>query len=378
MTPTLLHRPRWVFALVASSTACSGAHRRSDVDEASLQVSSVTYAMAQQVRWLGSEQILVGRWDGTIGLFSVPLGSTSQATLQASLVPPEPAGIQLLVPRSSSSFVSSGGSDTLLVWTRAEAPDSAPFAASTVLLPPTAGTAVSGLFVDDAGEELLVTGHEHGSMLIWTVGADDRLVLRETVDLRLDDPIDYAHSDEPLRHIRGLAYWKDGVVVAGGEDGGLHQVRLSDGTVLSQRLFNPDAVLGINDLAVHDDHLLVVNCAVDKRDRNLWLFGLEDDKIRLLDAANLLLDPREERIFAFDVVTHAGANGPVAAVSTKEGLVWPVGFADGVLTPSQPTSLGRFFYGNALDYEPLTHRIAAAGISLRVLTVAQPVSAGLQ
>ena len=358
-----------MFVLVASSTACSGAHRRTDVDQASLQVSSVTYAMAQQVRWLGSEQVLVGRWDGTIGLFSVPLGSTSQATLQASLVPPEPAGIQLLVPRSSSSFVSSGGSDTLLVWTRAEAPDSAPFAASTVLLPPTAGTAVSGLFVDDAGEELLVTGHEHGSMLIWTVGADDRLVLRDTVDLRLDDPIEYAHADEPLRHIRGLAEWRDGVVVAGGEDGGLHQVRLSDGAILSQRLFNPDARLGINDLAVHGDHLLVVNCAIDRTDRNLWLFSLQRDHIDSVDATNLLLDPRRKRIFAFDVVTWDSDSGPEAAVTTKEGLVWRVGFGDGALQPLEQTSLGRFSYGNAIDYNPATRRLAAAGISVRVVSV---------
>ena len=181
------------------------------------------------------------------------------------------------------------------------------------------------------------------------------------------EAIDYVHDDEPLRHIRGLANWRDGVVIAGSEDGGLHQVRLSDGAILSQRLFNPEARLGINDIAVHGDHLLAVNCAIDRHDHNVWLFSLHDDRIEHRDAANLLRDPDRDRIFAFDVITHEQDGEPLAAITTKEGLVWSVRFDDGTLRPAGHTALGRFDYGNAIDHDPASGRIAAAGISVRVV-----------
>ena len=59
----------------------------------------------------------------------------------------------------------------------------------------------------------------------------------------------------------------------------------------------------------------------------------------------------------------------MAAVTTKEGLVWRVKFADGVIEPIGQTALGRFSHGNAIDYNAATRRIAAAGISVRLVSV---------
>lgn len=334
-----------------------------------MQVDSVTYSMAQQVRWLDDTHVLVGRWDGTIGVFSAPVEDGARAILETSLVLPGATGVQLLVPRTSHEFVSSGGPDHLWMWRADAGADRTDFVPHELSFPVEAGVAVSGLFTRIGEQELLVTGHENGALLVWEWEESGVPRLRQTVDLRMAEPIDYAHADEPLRHIRGLAMWRDGIVVAGGEDGGLHQVRLADGAILSQRLFNPEARLGINDLAVHGDHVLVVNCAIDKRDRNLWLFSLQADRTEHVDAANLLLDERRKRIFAFDVVTWHDEGGPMAAVTTKEGLVWRVKFADGVIEPIGQTALGRFSYGNAIDYNAATRRIAAAGISVRLVSV---------
>ncbi|MEL6715756.1 MAG: hypothetical protein AAFP86_18390, partial [Planctomycetota bacterium] len=170
-------------------------------------------------------------------------------------------------------------------------------------------------------------------------------------------------------HIRGLSAWKDGVVIAGGEDGGLHQVRLEDGAVLAQRLFNPDARLGVNDLAVRGDSLVVVNCALDRTDRNVWLFDLERGHFTLDDAANLLEDQDRERVFAFDVATYVDGDGAHALITTKEGLVWRVRIADGRLEPLDRLALGRFDYGNAIDFEESRGRLATASVGIRILAV---------
>lgn len=332
-------------------------------------VPAVTYAMAQQVRWLDSTRFLVGRWDGTISLLEAPPAEGGAAKMLDVLTLPGGEGVQMLVTHSPRAFISSGSEDALLIWRTGE---DAAFSPTPVYYPAQVGAAVSGLLVSDQDQERLITGHESGRLLIWSVGPEAALTLLHTVDLRLEEAIDYEHADEPLRHIRGLAAWKNGIIVAGGEDGGLHQLRVADGTIVSQRLFNPEARLGINDLAVHGDRLLVVNCATDRRDWNLWLFDLHPDHIAQIDATNLLHDRRQKRIFAFDVVTYEQDGEPLAAVSTKEGLLWQVQFSDGALEPLGHTSLGRFFYGNAIDVEPTSRRIAAAGISVRVVSV-QPL-----
>ena len=365
MTSDSSTRWLWLWALAAVLSGCLTSRTHSPASHP-FGKPAVTYAMAQQVRWLDSERFLVGRWDGTISLLEAPAVEGSAARLVDAMVLPDGEGVRMLVTHSPRVFVSSAGEDALLIW---RAPEGAAFTPTSVHYAAAVGPAVSGLFVSDQGQDHLVTGHESGHLLIWSVGEDAALMLRHTVDLRLAEAIDYEHADEPLRHIRGLAAWRDGIIIAGGEDGGLHQVRLEDGAVLTQRLFNPAARLGINDLAVHGDSLLVVNCATDKRDRNLWLFALQAAHIGDTDAVNLLRDRQQKRIFAFDVVTYEQDGVPLAAVSTKEGLLWSVRFSGDGLEPVGHTSLGRFFYGSAIDYDAVSGRIAAAGISVRVVPV---------
>ncbi|MEM7135009.1 MAG: WD40 repeat domain-containing protein [Myxococcota bacterium] len=333
----------------------------------SMQVTGQTYAMAQQVRWLDGEHFVVGRWDGTISVFISPDDAADDPKLVAALAMPDGAAVRMIAVQNPDTFVSSSGEDSLVIWRKVSATE---FSPEVVEYPAGHGFAVSGLFVSRDGEDHFITGHENGDLLIWSTTPDGRLSLVRTVDLRMKDPIDYMHDEEPLRHIRGLASWRDGIVIAGGEDGGLHQVRLSDGAVLSQRLFNRRARLGVNDLAVHEDELLVVNCAIDRNDRNVWLYALTEGDFALRDSANLLRDADAKRIFAFDIVTYEHHHEPSALVTTKEGLLWRIRFGDNQIEPVESLPLGRFNYGSAIDYDESTRRIAAAGISVRVVSIA--------
>ena len=331
-----------------------------------LQVSGVTYAMAQQVRWLDEQRFIVGRWDGSISLFEVSIASKEPPRLITAMTTPSGEGVQMLVTADANTFVSSARQDSLLIWRK---DFGGQFLPELVSYPGHHGVAVSGRFVEYEDQRYLITGHEQGDLLIWSVDGDTQLSLLRVVDLRMPVAIDYLHDEQPLRHIRGLAVWKDGIIVAGGEDGGLHQVQLVDGAILSQRLFNPKARLGVNDLAVHGDNLLVVNCAVGQQDRNVWLYRLSHNQIQNRDSANLLLDPNIGRIFAFDIATYEQQGDSFALVTTKEGLIWRLRFADGQLYPLGNLPLGRFHYGNAIDYNERSRSVAAAGISVRLVAI---------
>lgn len=367
--------PLWLLAALFTLSGCGIAEAEApsqsaaaapQVPASAMEVEGTTYAMAQQLRWLSADRFLVGRWDGSIGVFSAPADPSSAPTLQSALVVPGGHGVQMLVVHSPDRFVSSGSEGSLLIWRRDAA---AGFQPQAVGFPPEHGVAVSGLFVERQGRTYLLTGHEHGQLLVWAVGTDGALSLENTVDLRSEVAIDYQHADTPLRHLRGLADWRDGLVVVGGEDGALHQVRIPSGEIVSNRLFNPSARLGVNDLAVHGDLLLVVNCAVDSADHNLWLYDLHPDHIANRDQINLLADPEGARIFAFDVVTWEHPDGPMAAVTTKEGLLWRVAVNEGGLAPLEHLALGRFTYASAIDLEPETGRVAAAGVGVRVVSL---------
>lgn len=366
-----------LLAVLSTLSACRSAEAEAPSEGAvtpqaaqapAMQVDGVTYAMAQQLRWLSPERFLVGRWDGSIGVFSASKDQSAAPTLESALVVPGGHGVQMLVVHSPERFVSSGSDHSLLIWRR-DAAGGGRFEPQGVDFPPDHGVAVSGLFVAREGREFLLTGHEHGHLLVWAVGQDGALGLEKTIDLRSEVAIDYQHADAPLRHLRGLAEWRDGLVVVGGEDGALHQVRIPSGEVVSNRLFNPSARLGVNDLAVHGDQLLVVNCSVDSADHNLWLYDLHPDHIANRDQVNLLAEPDGARIFAFDVVTWDHPDGPMAAVTTKEGLLWQVALNQDGLEPLEHLALGRFTYASAIDLEPETHRVAAAGVGVRVVSL---------
>lgn len=342
----------------------AGSAKTKTTETSPLKVTGLAYGTAQTVKWLDEQYFIVGRWDGTITVFAAPPSREGAPRLVAALATPSGEGVRLLLPADGETFVSSDSEDALMVWRKA---DSGHFLPTPVQYPVKHGFAVSGLFVVLEGEKYLITGHEKGDILVWSVSETTKLTLLRSIDLRMEMPIDYLHADEPLRHIRGLAMWKDGIVIAGGEDGGLHQVQLPEGKVLTQQLFNPRARLGINDLSVHGDNLLVVNCALDQSDSNLWLYGLKQGGFEHQDSTNLLKDQSRNHIFAFDVLTYVDYGEPLALVTTKEGLLWQVRFDQGRLRSHNLLTLGRFDYGNAIDYEKSSRRIASAGVGVRLI-----------
>ncbi len=337
-----------------------------------LKELGATYNYAQQVRWSAPERFLVGRWDGTLGIFRPPVPAKEFGPVLTGVYrAPSGQGIQMLAVGGDDLFVSSNDDRSLAVWTRPRRRrgDDA-FAARLFAFDAAYGVANSGVFLTRAGRSYLATGHENGYLLVWDANLrKGRLALRKVVDVRSPDPIP---SPFPLRNVREVAVWREGIVITGSEDGDVVMLRVPEGDVLARQRYNPTAQRGINDIAVLGDYLLVVNCSVGPADKNTWLFGLSLGAFRYLDAVDLKKDLTRPQSFAFnDALAEIGGK-VLGFVSTEEGLLWSLEVTPpGRLTVATPTPVG-FPVGDALDYDPRSRSLAVVGLTLYLYRVESP------
>lgn len=153
---------------------------------------------------------------------------------------------------------------------------------------PSLGIADTGTEFRWNGNQWLVTGHEQGFIAVWRVDNSTPKFVR-SVSLRSSNPI---RSPYHIWNIRGVAYWRDGIVATGGEDGDLTLTRITDGTVLTRLRYSPNAQRGINSISIDGDYLLVANCSVGAIDKNLRLvpnWALTSHATRLCELRTKLL-----------------------------------------------------------------------------------------
>jgi len=267
----------------------------------------------------------VGRWDGTLSLFrTMASESETGPVLLDAMSLPSKRGIEMVVGLGHGQFVSSNDSASLAWWQESNqgfSPTSLPFDGNF-------GTAVSGLRVTWNKRDLLLVGHQHGVVTIWSLGDYARLSQRQnpprpqllhTVSVRSETPIPWQFQSW---HVRGFACCGEGRVISVSEDGDICLLELPTGTVRWRRRYNPMAKRGLNDVAVLNDLVAVVNCAVGSGDSNLWLYRLGDDSLDLIANAALIQDKTRDQVFAFSVKLVEFEGQPHFVASTEEGLIW--------------------------------------------------------
>ncbi len=292
--------------------------------------SGVRYSMAQSLAWLDADHFAVGCWDGTLRVFAFTTSVTDGPLINRSVNSPAAQGVRMVARLPGRSLVSSNDDRSVALWHAPGDGWSGLALAGTFAHDPSLGAATSGYAVRAGVTGSLVVGHSSGFLSVWAHDPERRrLTFLRSVDLRNPAPV----NPWGLHDINAVDKVTDSPrvarVVTGSEDGYVCVVEIPSGEILSQRVFNPEAQRGINDLGVRDGALLVANCSVGPSDSNLWYYTLDRKNwtFELRDRANLIIDSTRPQAFNFNTVWGAYSGGPCWFASTEEGALW-MGTAD--------------------------------------------------
>jgi hypothetical protein len=333
------------------------------------QLKSVgtTYARAQVATWLDDSHFAVGRWDGTLSIFRTPRAGEFGPVIVFDTVTPSVQPVQMALAVTPTIFVTSNDDHSLAVWKLKDAHYDVLQVAN---YDKTLGVANSAAQFDWQNKKWIVTGHEQGLIAIWECTANGTLSLKEAMSIASPDPI---HSPYPLKNIRGVEHWKNGIVVTGSEDGDIAAIDVPLGKVLFRSRYNPSAQRGINSVSVRDDLLLVANCSVGNTDSNLWLFQISDSGFTKLDAINLKKNQQLPQVFDFSAIFGSSGSNIVFLASTEEGLLWLGTVSNSkltVMTSTQVSPTG----GAALSFDNSTREVLSAAYDLGLFDVTGSVS----
>lgn len=275
-----------------------------------------TYTMAQEAEWLDAVHFAVGRWDGSLSIFSFVDDPVQGPIISTAASDPASEGVQMICSLGPQAFVSSSGDTALAMWVGSDSQWRA-IAPRVFSYPSTLGAANSAVLI--LGGSILVVGHANGFVTTWSVGAS--LALQAVIDVRNPNPV----NPWGLHNVRGLADLGSGLVVSGSEDGYLSVVYAPYGRIVSQTVYNPNAQRGINAIALDaSGDLLVANCAVGPTDKNLWYFTLSSAAPNpvLRSSVNLRVNPNAPQVFNFSTIWASSSSGPCFFSSTEEGALW--------------------------------------------------------
>lgn len=325
-----------------------------------------TYNQAQTLQWIDSQRFAVGRWDGSITIFRRPLCplETGPVIVQA-LVPPSSREIGMMTLLPSQWLVTSNASDSLALWK----PGRNQFRLARIVKYDTsAGSFNSGCLTQSGDSVGYVSGHANGRIIRWRFNRGGRMTPEMTIDVRSPDPVP---SPFPLKNVRGIVHWRNGIVITGAEDGDLCMVNMSTGQILHRQRYNPTAQRGINGLALLGDLLLVSNCTVGTSEPNLWLYRITDSGMELLDSRYIATAPDIPDVYGMDVALVSIGDEVQFYASTGEGMLWHGKIEDNRLKPMDSVVTGKFGVAPVFDLLPDAALLASADHDIRVFQPGQ-------
>ncbi len=305
----------------------------------------------QVASWLREDLCLAGWWDSTITLFSNP----PPLFLQATPIPSSNMGVQMLASLDGNFFVSSHDQGSLALW---EVFDQGMHCSSFAFYPTIYGVANSSLCLDWQGVRYLISGHEKGYIILWKWEGKE-LIFSGFKDIRSSNSLPLG-----LYNVRGIAHYKDELVVTGAEDGDLCLLSIPDLTIIDRKKYNKSAERGINTVSVVGEWVLAGNCPMSVFESNLWRFRIENQTIVPVDSTRLAFSPNDP-VFLFSMVPHPESNGLFA--TTEEGLIWHVHLSD-ELEGEVFSNLGSEGAA-ALALYPGGKTLVAAAITLHFLSI---------
>ena len=329
--------------------------------EGELLESGHTYNQAQTLRWIDGQRFAVGRWDGSLTIFRRPAYPRESG----------PVLVQALTSRScreigkvdvlpSGELVTSSARDSLSLW----AERGKEFQHLLDLdFDAVAGDFNSGCVVEEKGREAYVSGHENGYLVRWRLGGPSRMTAEAVLDVRSPDPI---RSPYPIKNVRAVVPWRDGIVITAAEDGDLCMVDVATMSVLLRQRYSPDAQRGLNGLAILGDLLLATNCTVGTGERNLWLYRIGATGFTLLDSRYVASAPEVPDVFSVSAALVPVGDELQFYVSTGEGIVWHGKIENERLIPLESVTTGHPGVAPVFDLLPGASFLASADHDLRI------------
>jgi hypothetical protein len=277
------------------------------------ELKTVSYLtnLAQATVWLDEEKLAVGRFDGTITIFSY----NETPLISQALVSPSKQAITMVEKIDDSTFISSNGASSIALW---EQGFEGYFLKETYAFQEYFGSVDSAKFLKIGNKEILLTGHSEGHFLFWEF-SNGQLSISSSMDLKSTHRVDSPYA---LWNIRSIALWQDQFVITASEDGDLCMIDILKGTIIYRQKYNKNAKRGINHISVFKDYLLLANCPVGALDKNLWLYHIEKDCFTYLDSKKLIKSKDLEQVYSFDVALIPHENATYFLCSTQEGLLW--------------------------------------------------------
>ena len=310
---------------IASQTAAISPDGPPRQDRLPIVADGTTYNMVQEAAWLDSTHFAVGRWDGSLCIFAFSDSPTAGPVISKGVNTPAFEGVQMIARLAPTVFASSNDGSSICVWTTRTGDWTDVEVLSKLTYNASWGAANSGdtLLIDS--RLFFVAGHANGFATIWEGDPEAScLRLRSAVDLRNPRPT----NPWGLHNIRGVAALAlnddEPCVAAGSEDGYISIVRVHDGALRSQTVYNPAAQRGINSVAALGRNLLVANCSVGRDDKNLWYYEVDarTSELKLRDSVNLQQDTTLAQTFNFCTRWSRFKDAPCFFSSTEEGLLW--------------------------------------------------------
>lgn len=333
-----------------------------------------TFNLAQVVRWVDSDHFAVGRWDGTMSIFSFETAPFVGPLVTAAVNTPSSQGVQMLTRLPRKTIVTSNDNGSILVWAARSGEWSGLRLRGSHSYDPALGVATSGSWFPVGDGSTLVVGHSSGYISLWSFDATTRtLSLLKTVNLQNPTPVNPFDSHYMYGMCPLISSGSNATVVCGSDDGFVSLVHVPTGTIRSQTVFNPSAQRGINSVSALGNKLLVANCSVGADDDNLWYFTVNTSTwaLSLVDSANLIIDSAEIQSFNFDTKWGQYSAGPCWFAGTEEGALW-MGTADSAINVIGFQGLQDGAIGAALDYRGGPGRLAAVIHNLNQFTTGAP------
>jgi WD40 repeat protein len=309
------------------------------VSPAALPITAdgVTYTMAQETAWIDMQHFAVGRWDGSLSIFAFNDSPTAGPIISKAVNTPAFEGVQMITWLAPGVFASSNDETSIIIWSTASKNWTDLQAIATLQYNPSLGVANSADSMPIGPRLYLAVVHANGFISLWSGNLDGSgLQLYKTVDVRNPNPT----NPWNLHNIRGISMMfglnSFAYFVSGSEDGYICVLRLPDGAIMSQTVYNPGAQRGINSVATFGQNLLIANCAVGPTDRNLWYYWVDSSNFRvaLKDSTNLRVNPSAPQVFNFCTAWGIFNNQVGFFSSTEESALWV-----GTVSPSQRLSV---------------------------------------
>ena len=319
------------------------------------------YNQAQTLHWIDDDRFAVGRWDGTVTVFRRPATpvETGPVLVQAFNAPSQ-QGVEMVDALPTGQLITSNTSGSMAIWSR-QGEDYC--LTGIARYDPAFGMFNSGCSIRCLARSWYISGHANGRVIRWQILPWGRMVPVKSFDVRSADPIP---SPYPIKNVRGIVHWRDGLVVTGDEDGDLCLLDVFSGRILTRTRYNPTAQRGINGLSIRGDLLLVTNCTVGTDEPNLSLFRIEPDRLTRLDSRYVVSSASLPSIFSMDSTLVEMEDQLHFYLSTGEGTVWHGLVSDGRLQVLGQTVTGWLGVAPVFDWREATGQLALADYDIRL------------